>query len=304
MTPGFEVDAGLEGVRLDAALPRAHPELSRSQAARLVAAGHVRIDGHQVARAAHRLRRGQRVEFELPAPEPSALVPEAIRLEVVYEDADLLVVDKPAGLVVHPAPGHPSGTLVNALLHHCGALAGVGGVARPGIVHRLDKGTSGLLVVAKNDLTHRRLSLDFKAHRTRREYLALVRGVPRAEAGQVRLPIGRHPSDRKRFSTRVARGRGAETHWRVERRLRGATLLRVTPLTGRTHQIRVHLAAVGLPIVGDPEYGGGRPRELGLERQALHAAVLGFAHPRSGDALRFESPLPQDLRGAIARLEP
>jgi 23S rRNA pseudouridine1911/1915/1917 synthase len=302
VSPGFEVDAALEGSRLDAALPRAHPELSRSQAARLVAQGRVRIDGVRAQRAARRLRRGERVDFELPPPEPAGLEPEPIPLEIVYEDPDLLLLDKPAGLVVHPAPGHPSGTLVHALLHHCGALPGVGGVARPGIVHRLDKGTSGLLVVAKNDLAQRRLAQDFKAHRIDREYLALVRAEPRAERGEMHLPIGRHPGDRKRFSTRVAHGREAQTCWRIERRLRGATLLRITPRTGRTHQIRVHLAAAGLPLAGDPVYGGGRPRELGLERQALHAAVLGFAHPRSGEPLRFESPLPEDLRRAIERL--
>jgi 23S rRNA pseudouridine1911/1915/1917 synthase len=244
------------------------------------------------------------VEFELPPAVSSELEPEPIPLAIVFEDPDLIVIDKPAGLVVHPAPGHASGTLVHALLHHCGPLEGVGGVARPGIVHRLDKGTSGLLVAAKNDLAHRRLSAEFKAHRAEREYLALVRAEPRSEHGEIRLRIGRHPGDRKRFSTRVARGREAVTLWRVERRLHGATLLRVQPRTGRTHQIRVHLAAVGLPIAGDPQYGRGRGRELGLGRQALHAAVLGFPHPRSGNRLRFESPLPEDLCSAIERLLP
>jgi 23S rRNA pseudouridine1911/1915/1917 synthase len=302
VTPGFEVDAALAGVRLDAALPRAHADLSRSQAARLVARGAVRVDGRLETRPARRLRAGERVEFEVAPPEPSGLEPEPIPLAILFEDGDLIVIDKPAGLVVHPAPGHARGTLVHALLHHCGELAAGGGAVRPGIVHRLDKGTSGVLVAAKNDVAHRRLALQWKAHRVVREYLALVRAEPRAERGSVRLPIGRHPSDRRRFSTRAAGGREAETHWRVERRLRGATLLRVLPRTGRTHQIRVHLSAAGLPIVGDPAYGGGRPRELGLERQALHAAVLGFAHPRTGAALRFESPLPPDLALAIARL--
>jgi 23S rRNA pseudouridine1911/1915/1917 synthase len=227
---------------------------------------------------------------------------------VVFEDAWLLVVNKPAGLVVHPAAGHRSGTLVHALLHHCDDLSGIGGVRRPGIVHRLDKGTSGLLAVAKSDASHRALQAQFAAHSIDREYLALVRGVPRTERGSIDAPIGRLRADPKRFTThrgRLRSARSARTHWSLECRFRELTLLRVRLETGRTHQIRVHLASIGLPIAGDPVYGGGRrvARELGLERQALHAAVLGFEHPATAERLRFEAPLPEDLRRVLARLE-
>ncbi len=299
-----EVTAELEGKRLDAALTALESDLSRAQVRRLIDSGDIRISGERV-KPAHRLRPGEQIEGQVPEPVASELEPEAIPLQIVYEDEDVIVVDKPAGLVVHPAAGVASGTLVNALLHHCDRLSGVGGVRRPGIVHRLDRGTSGLLVVAKNDLAHRGLARQFKAHTTEREYLALVRGRPGAQRGSVDAAIGRHPTDRKRFSTRVRSGRAAVTHWAVERRLRDLTLLRVRLETGRTHQIRVHLASIGLPVVGDPLYGGGKKvaREMGLERQALHAASLGFDHPRSGERLRFSSGLPEDLAGVIARQE-
>ena len=293
----------MEGARLDVALAALESELSRAQIRRLIESGHIRVSDER-AKPAHRLRRGERIEGTVPEPEESSVDPEPIPLEIVYEDEDVIVVDKPAGLVVHPAAGVRSGTLVNALLHHCKELSGVGGVRRPGIVHRLDKGTSGLLVAAKNDHAHRALSAQFKAHSTGREYLALVRGQPKAQRGSIDADIGRHPSDRKRFSTRARSGRTAITHWAVERRLRELTLLRVRLETGRTHQIRVHLASIGLPVAGDPLYGGGRKvaRELGLERQALHAAVLGFEHPRTGEPLRMSSPLPEDLTQVIANL--
>ncbi len=299
-----EVTVELEGKRLDTALAGLESELSRARVQRLIENGDVRICGERV-KPAHRLRKGECIEGRVPEPTPSELVAEPIPLCVVYEDEDVIVVDKPAGLVVHPAAGVQSGTLVNALLHHCRGLSGVGGVRRPGIVHRLDKGTSGLMVAAKNDMAHRALARQFKAHTTEREYFALVRGRPLAQRGSVDTPIGRHARDRKRFSTRVRVGREARTHWAVERRLRGLTLLRVRLETGRTHQIRVHLASIGLPVVGDPVYGGGRKvsRELGLERQALHAAVLGFEHPRTGERLRFTSPMPEDLASVIAGQE-
>jgi 23S rRNA pseudouridine1911/1915/1917 synthase len=278
------------------------PSLSRAQVQRMIEAGAVEVSGRRV-KAAHRLRAGERVSGAVPEPVPAdRVLPEAIPLSVVFEDSDLIVVDKPAGLVVHPAAGHASGTLVNALLHHCGdSLSGVGGVLRPGIVHRLDKGTSGLIVVAKNDLAHRSLAAQFKRHSIDREYLALVRSQVSAGSGSIDAPIGRHPTDRKRFSTRARRGRHAVTHWRVERRLNDLTLLRVRLETGRTHQIRVHLASAGMPVAGDPVYGGGRAvtRALGLERQALHATRLGFEHPRSGEAVGFDSPLPDDLARVV-----
>lgn len=298
------VSAEHAGQRLDVALAALESGLSRAQIRRLIESGDVRVSGARV-KPAHKLRPGERIEGSVPDPDESDLAAEPIPLEIVYEDADVIVVDKPAGMVVHPAAGVRSGTLVNALLHHCRELSGVGGVRRPGIVHRLDRGTSGLLVVAGNDAAHRSLAEQFKAHTIEREYLALVRGQPGEQRGSIDAPIGRHPSDRKRFSTR-SRGtaRAAVTHWAVERRLRELTLLRVRLETGRTHQIRVHLASVGLPVAGDPVYGGGRKvaRELGLERQALHAALLGFEHPGTGARLRFSSRLPEDLARVVAEL--
>jgi 23S rRNA pseudouridine1911/1915/1917 synthase len=232
-------------------------------------------------------------------------VPESIPLDIVYEDSDLIVIDKRAGMVVHPAPGHPTGTLVNALLHHCDDLAGVGGVARPGIVHRLDRGTSGILVVAKTDEAHRRLAEQFHDHTIERVYRALVRGTPRADSGRVDQAIGRHPKDRKRMSVRGAAMREAHTAWRVDRRFSRSrhALLDVMPETGRTHQIRVHLASVGLPIVGDPVYGKSRGRAQSIDRPALHAAALGFTHPTSKQTLRFEAPLPADFAKLLESLE-
>jgi 23S rRNA pseudouridine1911/1915/1917 synthase len=293
----------LAGKRLDAALAVLEPSLSRAQARRLVEQGVITVSGARV-KPAHKLRGGERIAGRVPEPEPARVAAEDLPLTVLFQDADIVVVDKPAGLVVHPAPGHSGGTLVNALLHHLRDLSGVGGELRPGIVHRLDKDTSGVLVVAKNDAAHRSLAAQFKAHSVEREYLALVKGAPRADSGTIDAAIGRHPTDRKRMSTRTRRGRTAVTHYRVEERLAGASLLRVRIETGRTHQVRVHLASIGLSVLGDPVYGGGRAQgaELGLSRQALHAAVLGFTHPRTGDELRFESPLPADMARALESL--
>lgn len=300
----FIIGEAEEGERVDVALATLSGS-SRSQVRRWIDSGQVRIGG-RVCRASGRVGPGDEIEATPPEPIASALAPEAIPLRILYEDADVVVVDKPAGIVVHPAPGHPSGTLVNALLHHCGDLAGVGGVLRPGIVHRLDRGTSGVLVVAKNDDAHAPLAKQFHDHTVDREYAALVRGLPARDEGRVDRAIGRHPRDRKRMSVHARRGRPAHTAWRVSRRFRGSdrSLLAVFPETGRTHQIRVHLASAGLPIVGDPVYGGGRRARRGdLARPALHARLLGFDHPRSGLRLRFEAPLPADLANLLALLE-
>jgi 23S rRNA pseudouridine1911/1915/1917 synthase len=243
------------------------------------------------------------IEARPPEPVRSTLEPEPIPLSILYEDADLVVVDKPAGLVVHPAPGHPGGTLVNALLHHCGDLAGVGGVLRPGIVHRLDRGTSGVMVAAKSDAAHRGLAEEFRDHTIERIYHALVRGTPGAEEGRIDRPVGRHRRDRKRMSVATGAGREAVTAWRVLRRFprSGVSWLEIRPETGRTHQIRVHLASAGMPIAGDPVYGR-RDRTQLLSRPGLHAALLGFVHPTRGERLRFRAPEPEDLVAALERL--
>lgn len=311
-TPGgprvrFRVGESEVGFRLDAALAGL-AGVARSQARRWIDTGLVHLEG-QPARASARVSVGQTIEAQPPEPSPSDLAAEPIPLDVLHEDSDLIVVNKQAGLVVHPAPGHPSGTLVNALLHHCGDLAGIGGVLRPGIVHRLDKGTSGVMVVAKNDDTHAALASQFHDHDVERVYLAIVRGVPGPDTGREDRPIGRHPRDRKRMSVATGSGRAAQTAWRVRERFHGAdhALLEVRPETGRTHQIRVHLASAGLPIAGDPVYGRSKPGRragvpLGLDRPALHAAVLGFRHPGSGVVVRFETEPPPDFAAAIERL--
>jgi 23S rRNA pseudouridine1911/1915/1917 synthase len=291
------------GQRLDYALAQ-QLGISRSQAHRWIVAGQVEVNG-QSSRASARVKTGDAIEATPLEPVVSELGPEDIPLVVLYEDDDLIVVDKPAGLVMHPGPGHPNGTLVNALLHHCeGALAGIGGVLRPGIVHRLDIGTSGVLVVAKSDIAHTALAEQFHDHSIEREYRALVRGLPGADAGRVDRPIGRHPRDRKRMSVRFRRGREAHTAWQVLRRFPSSnrTWLSIAPETGRTHQIRVHLASAGLPIVGDPVYGRGKRGETELTRPALHAQLLGFDHPSSGEHLRFEAPLPEDLAQLLTAL--
>jgi 23S rRNA pseudouridine1911/1915/1917 synthase len=305
------VEPGEAGVRLDRWLAARLPEVSRARLQALIAEGAVRVDGG-AARAASRVRAGQSVEVAVPAPAAAAPQPEDIPLRVVHEDADLLVVDKPAGLVVHPGAGTAAGTLVNALLHRVKDLSGIGGVLRPGIVHRLDRGTSGLLVVAKNDAAHQALARQFASRSVEKEYRAVVLGRPRRAAGTIEAPIGRDPVHRKRMSVRAAGGRAARTSYAVAEALDGAALLRVHIHTGRTHQIRVHLASIGHPVLGDAVYGGrrvpasasARLREAlaGLDRPALHAARLSFTHPATGERLSFESPLPDDLARLLERL--
>jgi len=304
-----ETDAA--GVRLDVWLARRLPNLSRARLQALIAEGHVRVDG-SAARSSTRLGPGQAIAVREPAPVPAEPQPEDIPLSVVHEDPQLIVVDKPAGLVVHPGAGTHDGTLVNALLRYVTDLSGVGGVLRPGIVHRLDRGTSGLLVVAKDDQTHRSLVRQFSSRRVEKEYLVLVHGTPGTRTGEITASIGRHPVHRKKMATDVPRGREARTSWTVEERFDGASLLRVRIHTGRTHQIRVHLASMGHPVVGDATYGGSRTpssrrpaarRALeSLDRPALHAARLAFTHPRSEERVEFVSPLPTDLASLLDTL--
>jgi 23S rRNA pseudouridine1911/1915/1917 synthase len=299
------------GVRIDVFLSAHIPSVSRSRAAALIADGLFTVGG-SAKKPGYRLREGDVVSGRIPEPEPlDQQLPEPIELDVLYEDADIVVVNKPAGLVVHPAPGHGSGTLVNALLHHCPDLAGIGGRRRPGIVHRLDKDTSGVLVAAKTAEAQERLAAQFKARSVQKNYLALVWGEFEGQEGRIDLPLGRHPTLRKKMSTRSRRPRSAETLWTVKERFSGATLLRVVIRTGRTHQIRVHLSAIGRPVAGDPEYGGkkkkggGTPAQrllAGARRQMLHAWRLSITHPAKGQEMAFEAPLPEDFAGLLERL--
>ena len=289
MTLTFRVDEG--GERLDSFLARRCPDLSRSRIQALTAQGHVTVDGGTTKPAA-RLRGGQTISLVVPPPAPSRLTPQAMDLHVMYEDSDLLVIDKPAGLVTHPAPGHPDHTLANAVLAHCPDLEGVGGEVRPGLVHRLDRDTSGLIVVAKNDAAQAGLSGQFKERAVSKAYLAAVTGYPEPERAVIDAPVGRHPRSRTRMAV-VSTGREAVTEYDVLRRLRGYSLVEARPRTGRTHQIRVHLASVGHPVAGDAVYGRPAP---GLDRHFLHASRLAFDHPRTGKRLEMKCELPDDLR--------
>jgi 23S rRNA pseudouridine1911/1915/1917 synthase len=254
-------------------------------------------------KSGYRVRAGEQIKGFIPPPEPVRFHPEPIPLDILYEDMHLIVVNKPPGLVVHPAPGHHSGTLVNGLLYHCPNLEGIGTKLRPGIVHRLDKDTSGTLVVAKTGFVHHHLSDQFKSRRIEKKYLALVLGEPRADSGTISDPIGRHPIHRKRMSTTSRKGREAETRWRVRKRIEGATLLELDLKTGRTHQIRVHCAAIHHPIIGDPVYGYRRiSKQISAPRQMLHAWRLGFFHPATGEWMRFESPIPEDMQDLMNAL--
>ena len=293
------------GTRLDALIAARVPALSRAQAQRLIDEGCVTIGGLAAGKASAKVRIGDTIEIELPEPAPLELVAEDLPLAILYEDSELIAIDKPAGLVVHPAAGHASGTLVNALLFHCKDLAGIGGVLRPGIVHRLDKDTTGAMVATKTERAHAALTQAFAKKSTgavHREYLAIASPAPRPAKGTLRTLHGRHPIHRKRFSSKVAEGKTAVTHYEIVEPLRDAALVRLQLETGRTHQIRVHAADHGWPLVGDQTYG--RRSEVGdvLGRQALHAAVLEVDHPVTGVRLRFESPLPADFQAALAAL--
>ena len=286
-----------EGERLDQFVARSVAGLSRSHVQRLIADGHVRVDGIGV-RPSFRLGARTVVEVDIPTPQPSSVEPEEIAIQIVYEDADLIAVNKPAGMAVHPSPGHARSTLVNAVLAHCDDLSGVGGVTRPGIVHRLDKDTSGIILIAKNDEAHRGLANALKDRSVEKLYVALVDGVPSPAEGVIDAPIARDPRNRQRMGI-VAGGREAVTAYRITERFDGASLLDVRPRTGRTHQIRVHLAAIGHPIVGDAVYGRRSPL---LARQFLHALRIDFDHPRTGQRLTLEAALADDLQRALTAL--
>lgn len=303
----FIVDAADAGRRLDVFLAHASG-LSRARVQDLIERGAVLVGGHP-QKPRHVLRTGERVAVTVPDPEPLALTPEPIPLEILYEDEDLLVLNKPAGLVVHPGAGRATGTLVHALLAHCRDLPGIGGVERPGIVHRLDRETSGVMVVAKSETAHASLSVQFKNRVVRKRYLALVQGAVRQEAGRIEAAIGRREHDRKRMGVRARGGREARTAYRVLRRLPDMTLIEASLETGRTHQIRVHLAHIGHPVIGDAVYAGRRGRQFAASggsrpgRQMLHAWRLGFRHPRTDAWLEFTAPVPEDLR-TLAGLAP
>ena len=287
--------------RIDALLARSVAGLTRSAAQRLLEQGAVTKNGVGVKKN-YKTVLGDVFEITLPEPEAAALVPQNIPLDVVYEDADLIVVNKPRGLVVHPAPGHPDGTLVNALLYHCGdSLSGVGGEKRPGIVHRIDKDTSGLIIAAKNDFAHLALSSQLADHTLARTYEAVAHGAFRADEGTVDAPIGRHPTDRKRMAVTQKNSREAITHWEVITRYSGFTHIRCRLETGRTHQIRVHMAHIGHPLLGDLVYGRKKP-EKGLEGQCLHARSLRFLHPRTGELVEVTSDLPAYFTEVLSKL--
>ena len=304
------LDASHAGWRLDRALAASIPSLSRERLKVLTKAGALTRDGKAVRDPATKVKGDERFTLAVPDPEPAHNEPQEIPLPIVYEDEHLLVVDKPAGLVVHPAAGNRDGTLVNALLHHCGAsLSGIGGVARPGIVHRIDKDTSGLLVIAKHDKAHEGLAKQFATHSIDRRYLAIVSGVPRQAEGTVDAPLARSPQNRKKIAIVPAgKGKRAVTHWKRLALLKDAALVECSLETGRTHQVRVHMASIGHPLVGDPVYGRGKSvhrnllNQLDFRRQALHAAHLGFIHPVTKGRLSFDSALPSDMQELFTAL--
>ncbi|QJD83568.1 RluA family pseudouridine synthase [Cohnella herbarum] len=299
----WKIEDGQSGERIDKHIAEtlADKSVSRSQVQEWIKIGAVTVNGQSV-KANAKISHGDEIQVSLPEPEPLEAFPENIPLDVVYEDSDVIVINKPRGMVVHPAAGHPSGTVVNALLYHCKDLSGINGVMRPGIVHRIDKDTSGLLMVAKNDLAHASLAEQLKEHSVTRKYYALVYGVMQHDKGTIDAPIGRANHDRKLYVVTDKNSKHAITHFAVAERFDEYTLLELKLETGRTHQIRVHMKYIGFPLVGDPVYGGRSGRTLGMTGQALHAGILGFKHPRSGQYLEFSVPIPNDLEEALTIL--
>jgi len=302
------IDKSLPRERLDVFLRARFPAISRGAMQRLIEQGDIRVDGRP-AKAAHQPRAGEKIEIHWPDARPATAQPQEIPLDILFEDDDLLVLNKPPGMVVHPSAGHEANTLVNALLHHCaGQLSGIGGVARPGIVHRLDQETSGCLVIAKNDPTHLALSAQFAGRAVEKIYHAIVCGAVTPEQGDVRAAIARHPTHRKRMAVTDGRGREAWTSYRVLERLREATLVEALLHTGRTHQIRVHFKHLGFPLVGDATYGNRQNKRLteltgyAAQRQMLHAHKLAFQHPRAGKKLCLAAPWPEDFKEALTAL--
>lgn len=297
----FQVEPEQARTRLDLFLTGEVPELTRTHIQKLIDEGRVTING-AVAKANSKLKPGEEINFVIPEPEELKVEGENIPLEIIFEDSDVIVINKPQGMVVHPAPGNTSGTLVNALLYHCQDLSGINGVMRPGIVHRLDKDTTGVIMVAKNDLAHLGLASQIKDREVTRRYTALVHGNIQEPGGIIDTPIGRDPQDRKKMAVVIKNSKQALTRYTVLERFKEYTLVECKLETGRTHQIRVHLAYLGHPVVGDHKYGT-RKAHFGLVGQALHAGVLGFKHPRTGEYLEFTAPLPDRMAGVVRKLQ-
>jgi len=299
--------------RLDVFITNRVPDLTRSAVRRLIEMNRVTVD-NESGKPSQKLKGGEQVVIEIPPPTPGVPAAQEIPLEILYEDSDLIVLNKPAGMSVHPGAGNPDGTVVNALLAHCDDLSGIGGEIRPGIVHRIDKDTTGVIVVAKNDRSHLGLAEQFKEHTIKRVYVALVYGSPKTDKGRIESAIGRHPVDRKKMSGSARHGKHSVTHWKVTGRFGPVSVVELRLETGRTHQIRVHLSEAGFPLLGDPVYGGAgrlscvkdsKLRALigALSRQALHARTLGFIHPLTGTYMEFTTPVPEDMQRIMDYLE-
>ncbi len=292
-------------LRLDSWLSKHLPDLSRTRIQSLIKAGFVTINGHPVTSRSS-IAAGNKIRIEVPPPQSTELVAQDIPLTVIHEDQDIIVINKQSGLVVHPAPGHSSGTLVNALLHHCNDLAGIGGELRPGIVHRLDKDTSGIMIIAKNEKTMTELMRQFKSGSVHKEYIAIVHGTPNPSRGRITTCIGRSARDRKKMAVTTRMGRNAVTNYEVMETFSSSSLLRLHIETGRTHQIRVHLSYVGHPVVGDKQYGGGKCKcdlPIEIKRQLLHAELLAFIHPATGKQMSFKASMPDDMKTVIEMLK-